>query len=402
MRIAITGDGLVSALGLGVAECMANLYAGVIQPIGAGRVESTLKEAPPVFAVAAELAEAAPGTTRTARLALLATREALVTAGLFQQITDAAPAAFAPAVPARVGITMGTTVGCTFNDEAFYRAFRLGQRPSSAPIETYLASDLASLVAREVGAEGPRATVANACASGTDAIGLGARWLDEGRCDLVLAGGADALTRFPYLGFATMNSSRERCRPFDVGRQGLNLGEGAGILVLEREADARRRGARVLGLVAGYGASADAYHATAPHPEGRGLRHAIAQALVEAELEAQAIGIVNAHGTGTRENDRVEGKALFELFPHAPAVFSTKGYTGHTTGAAGAIEAIFTVRNLLDGRVPRSGGLETPDPECLIRPTEETRAVAARAALSDSLAFGGANAALVFLRGDAP
>jgi 3-oxoacyl-(acyl-carrier-protein) synthase len=192
------------------------------------------------------------------------------------------------------------------------------------------------------------------------------------------------------------NSSAERCRPFDLERQGLNLGEGAAAVVLERGEEARRRGGEVLALVAGYGSASDAYHPTAPHPNGRGLRHAIATALENARLDPAAVAFVNAHGTGTQENDRVEGCVLADMLPPATLVFSTKGYTGHTLGAAGAIEAVFTIHNLLDHRVPASAGFSTPDPACRVRPTTSTTPFAGKAALSTSLAFGGANAVLAF------
>ncbi len=396
LEVAIVGDGVVSALGLGVQENLAGLYAGRVQPPGLGLLTTDLPDPPPVFAVTAPLdgvaARDGRPLSRTAQLALVALREAI--AGL-------------PSVPAeRVGVVMGTTVGCTFNDEDYYRAFRTGALAGPPPSERepfarYLGSELATVVSEELGALGPRLTVVNACASGTDAVGIGARWLASGRCDRVIAGGADALSRFPYLGFKAMNMSPVRCRPFDRERQGLNLGEGAAVLVLERLSDARRRGARCLGVVAGYGSAADAHHPTAPHPEGRGLKRAIGLALEEAGLTPRDIGLVNAHGTGTLENDKVEGQVLAALLPAGVPVMSTKGMTGHTLGAAGAIEAVFAARNLLDGRVPSSAGCETPDPACGLEPLRECRSIAANAALSDSLAFGGANAVLVLTKGDA-
>jgi 3-oxoacyl-[acyl-carrier-protein] synthase-1/3-oxoacyl-[acyl-carrier-protein] synthase II len=304
--------------------------------------------------------------------------------------------------PDRLGIFLGTTSGCTFNDEDFFMQFRAGGEPDIAPFGQYLDNDVARVVADYVGARGPVVTVANACASGTDAIGCGAAWLRSGVCDLVVAGGADELCRFPYLGFISLqNTSPERCRPFDLHRKGLNLGEGAAIVILEREEDARRRGARILARLSGYASASDAYHPTSPHPEGRGLRKAMHLALRAAGLEATEIAFVNAHGTGTAENDRVEGRVLADLLSPSLRIFSTKGYTGHATGAAGAVEAVLTIRNLLDQRVPRSGGFQTADPECAVVPTTETRDVRCRAAISNSLAFGGTNSVLVFRRGDA-
>jgi len=253
-----------------------------------------------------------------------------------------------------------------------------------------------------VDARGPTTTVVDACASATDAIGVGARWVAAGVADVVLAGGADALHRFPYLGFGVLrNTSTKDCRPFDRHRAGLNLGEGAGVLVLEREEHARGRGAHVLGYVAGYATSADAHHPTAPHPEGLGLRRAFTLALRHAGLDAEKLGFVHAHGTGTIHNDRVEGRVLADLCGPSITVLSTKGYTGHTMGAAGALGAIFALGHLRDGLVPRSAGFEVPDPECVVVPTTEPKPLSAEAAASSSLAFGGTNSVLVLRRGDA-
>ncbi|MBI4705415.1 MAG: beta-ketoacyl-[acyl-carrier-protein] synthase family protein [Deltaproteobacteria bacterium] len=396
-RVAVTGWGAVCAPGATVAQSMDALYAGRVPPAEPERLATTLRERPRAFFVPAGLgreldAAERPLRTRSAELALVALGEARAMAwprGLGFE-------------PARVGVCMGTTVGCAFNDEDFYRRYRQDRVALLEPVARYTDGDLSGTLAVAIGAQGPALTVANACSSGTDAIGLGASWLRAGLCDLVVAGGADRLSRFPYLGFyALRNSSTRDCRPFDRDRDGLNLGEGAGVLVLEREPDARRRGAEVLGLVAGYGCAADAHHATAPHPEGRGLRLAIAHALADAGLESRAVGLVNAHGTGTVHNDRVEGQALVDCLSPEVTVVATKGYTGHTLGAAGAIEAIFALCNLRDGRVGPSAGFATPDPACAVVPTREPAATPARVALSTSLAFGGTNSVLVLLAGDA-
>lgn len=391
-EVVVTGDGCLSALGMTVPESMTHLYAGRIQEPDPGRVPTTVSPPPPLFHIPGRFEEECrTRRVRTSRIALHALREAL----------DKAWGGHLDVPPERIGVCLGTTVGCTLNDEPFYREFRRGVKPDRAPIRRFLDNELARVVADHVGARGPAATVVNACASGTDAIGEGAAWLQRDLCDVVIAGGADELSRYPYLGFiALKNTSPERCRPFDVNRKGLNLGEGAAVVVLERARFARKRGASILARLAAYASASDAYHPTAPHPEGRGLRRAIRLALEQARLAADEVDFINAHGTGTTENDRVEGRVLAELFPANPAIFSTKGYTGHTTGAAGALEAVLTIRNLADQRVPRSGGFETPDPTCLIVPTTETKEIRARAAISDSLAFGGTNSVLVFRRGE--
>ncbi len=216
----------------------------------------------------------------------------------------------------------------------------------------------------------------------------------------MLCGGADALDLVPHTGFARlMIYSNEPCRPFDAKRKGLNLGEGSGMLLLESEASARRRGARIRGLIAGYGSACDAHHFTAPHPEARGLALAVDRALAEAGVEASGIAFVNAHATATRENDRTEGNFLASRFPGKP-VWASKAVTGHTLGAAGALEAIFCLLALEKGTVPASWNFEEPDPETGLVPTLVQTPVSGGLALSTSLGFGGGNAALVLAGAD--
>jgi len=374
VSVVVTGLGCLSALGKGVSETRDALYRGVVQPPDPDGPASTVSPPPAVFRVKAALAPPdRPGRTRTSHLALLALEEAV----------------------------MGTTVGCTLNDEPYYRDVRAGHDPGPEPLQRYLANDLSRVVADRLGARGPAMTVVNACSSGADAVGHGAGWLRRGLCDVAVVGGADALSRYPYLGFAALrNASPERCRPFDLHRKGLNLGEGAAILVLEREEDARRRGAAILARLVAYASASDAFHPTAPHPEGRGLHLAARRALAQARLAPDEIAFVNAHGTATAENDRVEGRVLARLFATVPPVIATKGYTGHTLGAAGALEAAFTVINLADRRIPGCAGFRTPDPECEIVPTATTREIAGGAAMSTSLAFGGTNSVLVLSGGE--
>jgi 3-oxoacyl-[acyl-carrier-protein] synthase-1/3-oxoacyl-[acyl-carrier-protein] synthase II len=376
---------MISALGTSVPEAVDALHSGGGRGPEEHPLETSVSPCPPAFTVRAELG---PGEdlTRTSKLALRALDEALANADLDPASLD----------PRRVGVCLGTTVGCSFNGEAFWRSYRRGDGPGLAAVDRYLANDLAPLVARRIGALGPAVTVVNACASGADAVGLGARWIASGRCDVVIAGGADELERFAFHGFLSLkNVSPTRCRPFDRRRDGLTLGEGAGILVLEAEDAAEARGAPRRGRILGYAAASDAHHPTAPHPQGRGLRQALDLALAGAGLDPRDVGFVCAHATATLENDRVEGGVLAEAFPAGTPVFSTKGCTGHTLGAAGAMEAILTLRGLADGRIPATAGLEDPDPECRVEPTRETTELDARSAVSTSLAFGGTNSALV-------
>lgn len=312
----------------------------------------------------------------------------------------AARAALAQARPEReqvrtMGVVLGTTAGSALHFLEGYAASREGRETSSPDREDYFASNLALALGREFEAGGPLLTVADACTSGADAVGLGLDLIRQGQCDCVLCGGADALSLVPHTGFARlMIYDAEPCRPFDATRRGLNLGEGAAVLVLESEAHARRRGAAVLGRVLGYGAAADAHHFTAPHPEGRGLAAALERALQEAGLTAGDMAFVNAHGTGTLENDKVEGAVLRRLLPGVP-LWAGKGSTGHTLGAAGALEAALCLLALRQGRIPASRGFRTPDPAIGLSPTQESTPVSTPYAVSTSLGFGGGNAVLV-------
>ena len=193
-----------------------------------------------------------------------------------------------------------------------------------------------------------------------------------------------------------MIASEAPCLPFDVRRTGLNLGEGAGIMVLERAQSAQAREATPLARLLGYATCADAHHPTAPHPAGAGLRRAMAEALRDAGVGPDEIGLVNAHGTSTPDNDRVEGASIAAVLGTDVPVVSTKACTGHTLGAAGGIEAVFAARHLAEGRVPATVGFAEADPNCVIEPTRAIRATSGDYAVSNSLAFGGNNSVLVF------
>ena len=273
-----------------------------------------------------------------------------------------------------VGIVLGTTAGSALHFLEAYAASRENPAEqaaaSASPVcpcahgadrDDYFSANLA--LEMDVEAHGPRLTVTDACTSGADAIGLAMDLITTGQCQCVLCGGADALSLVPHTGFARlMIYSDQPCRPFDRDRKGLNLGEGAAALVLESAEHARRRNAPVLGQVLGYGNASDAHHFTAPHPEGRGLASAIHAALRQAGLAAADMAFVNAHGTSTLENDKVEGRLLRALLPEVP-VWASKGGTGHTLGAAGALEAVLTLAALRSGTVPASPGFFNIDPE---------------------------------------
>jgi 3-oxoacyl-[acyl-carrier-protein] synthase II len=266
-------------------------------------------------------------------------------------------------------------------------------------------------IAIKLNLQGPCHTVVTACASGTDAIGDALRWIREGKVDLMLAGGTEAAVS--PLGLASFcvlqavstrfNDSPEKAsRPFDTARDGFVMGEGAGILVLEELEHARKRGARIYAEVAGYGATCDANHLTAPHPEGLGAVKAMRLAVQDAGLTPADIDYINAHGTSTPINDRVETKAIKDVFGEQARklkVSSTKSMIGHLLGAAGGVEGIVTVLALHEQFYPATRNYETPDPDCdLDYVPNKGYGAPMRAALSNSFGFGGHNGVICFKR----
>ena len=258
--------------------------------------------------------------------------------------------------------------------------------------------------------KGPNSSVVTACATGNHAIGDAFRIIQRGDADLMVAGGSEAIIdELPIGGFAQMkalstrNDEPERAsRPFDADRDGFVPGEGAGIVVLESAEHARRRGARIYAEIVGYGMTSDAYHMTAPDPDGDGAVRAMATALKDGGLRPEDVGYINAHGTSTPYNDKTETLAIKQVFgDHAQrlAVSSTKSMTGHLLGAAGGIEAVVTVLALHQGILPPTINYETPDPECdLDYVPNAARKVEVEAALSNGFGFGGTNATLAFRR----
>ncbi len=387
--VAITGTGCLSASGLSLEENMNSLFSGIRNVDVPTGFSSTHTSKYPVFEIKGNI----PGLTdddrkkysRTSQLGLAAAREALKNAGLNAENLSGL----------RVGVCMGTTVGCAMNDEPFYRDFRDRLKPDMFPIKKYLNSNPSSAISCEYSLKGPCQTLVNACASGTDAIGVGTSWIRAGICDIVIAGGTDELSRISYNGFISLMITSERaCMPFDKNRKGLNLGEGAAVLILEGEDSLKKRKKDPKAFVLGYGTACDGYHLTAPHPDGKGLRRALKEVFADSGKTPEDIGFINAHGTSTPDNDRTESKILRELLPGIPFL-STKGYTGHTLGAAGAIEAAYTVACLEQGRIPANAGFSETDPELCVTPVTENTEILKKTALSESLAFGGQNSVLI-------
>jgi 3-oxoacyl-[acyl-carrier-protein] synthase-1/3-oxoacyl-[acyl-carrier-protein] synthase II len=386
--VAITGMGCICAAGANLNDCMDSLFVGSRDPQPPLRFFSNHPIRYPVFEVR-DFVEV-PQLLRTSAFGLHAAREALADAGLTSELL----AGF------RVGVCVGTTVGCAMSEETICRDYRANIVPDMKPVERILRSNPAAVIAREFDFSGPVQTVVNACSSGTDAVGLAASWIRSGFCDIALAGGADELGRITYIGFISLQITDDSpCKPFDRERKGLNLGEGAAMMVLESEQVRARRRKPARSFVTGYGSSCDAHHLTAPRPDGAGLKCAIAEALACNNTGPAEIAFVNAHGTGTPDNDRVESRVLAEVLPGVPFL-STKGYTGHTLGAAGAIEAVFTAACLERGQIPANTGFTTPDPELGGNPVAGPIRFGGRVALSESLAFGGNNSVIMLCKGD--
>jgi 3-oxoacyl-[acyl-carrier-protein] synthase II len=274
-------------------------------------------------------------------------------------------------------------------------------------IPKMLSNMAAGQLAIDLGVRGPNLTVNTACAAGASALGVARDLLRSGSADVVLAGGVEAgITPLSAAAFAQMGALSRRndetaSRPFDVGRDGFVMGEGAAVLVLERAEDAVARNATVLARLAGYGASADAHHQTAPPPDGGGAALAMRRALDDAGVSPADVSHINAHGTSTPLNDVAEARAIRSVFGSAAdgvAVSSTKGVTGHLLGAAGAVEAAFSVLAIRDGVVPPTANLEQLDPEIdLDVVAGDSRDREVRSVLSNSFGFGGQNAALLFV-----
>jgi 3-oxoacyl-[acyl-carrier-protein] synthase II len=293
---------------------------------------------------------------------------------------------------------IGTTSGGMSNGEDYYRSLhRHGNlRHSPTWIANYPAQKPVIDAQEAFGISAPCQVIANACASGTNAIGHAFECVRSGRYQCVLTGGYDALSELVFVGFDSLQASTpEKCRPFDRHRTGMVLGEGAAILVLENLDAARVRGVPILAEITGYGVSTDNFHLTQPDPCGIGPRRAMERALQSAQIAANAIDYVNAHGTATPFNDAAEGKAIGELFGRVP-VSSTKSMMGHSLGAAGAVEAIVCLLALQHQFLPPNINFRAPDDDIeLDVVSNEARPAALRTALSNSFGFGGTNASIV-------
>lgn len=406
-RVVVTGIGAVTPLGNDADTTWKNIIDGVS---GIGPVTRLNADDFPAK-VAAEVKEFnvenfidrkdARKMDRFTHYAVAASLMAVKDSGL--EITDEnAP---------RVGVWIGSGIGGMETFEQQHETFmNRGYRRVSPFFVPMMIPDMATgQVSITLGARGFNSCTVTACATGTNSIGDAFKVIQRGDADVMVTGGAEApITKMSFAGFcantalSTNHDPQSASRPFDKNRDGFVMGEGAGIVVLEDLEHALARGAKIYAEIVGYGATGDAYHITAPAPEGEGGARAMKMALDDAGLAPEEVGYINAHGTSTEYNDKYETMAIKTVFGEQAynlAVSSTKSMTGHLLGAAGGIEAIFTVLALKEGMLPPTINLETPDPDCdLDYVPNKARKQQVDAAISNSLGFGGHNATIAFRR----
>jgi 3-oxoacyl-[acyl-carrier-protein] synthase II len=404
-RVVVTGLGAVTPVGNNVETAWNNVINGVS---GIGRLTRLDPEQFPAK-VAAEIHDfnveeyvdkkEARKMDRFTQFAVAAAKMAVQDAKL--EITEE--------IAPKVGVWIGSGIG---GMETYEEQFRIllekGPRRVSPFFVPMMIPDMAAgQVSIALGAKGINSCTVTACASGANSIGDAFKVIQRGDAIAMITGGAEApLTSIAFAGFSSAKAlsfdenPKTACRPFDKNRSGFVMGEGAGILILEELEHALQRGAHIYAEIVGYGATGDAFHITLPAPGGEGGVRAMRQALEDAGLNPEDIDYINAHGTSTEANEKYETMAIKEVFgDHAykVAISSTKSMTGHLLGAAGAVEAIFSIKAITDGIIPPTINYETPDPECDLDYVPNTaRKQEVRAVLSNSLGFGGHNAALVF------
>ena len=389
--IVITGAGIVSAIGVGMKETLASLKAGKTG-IGEMKYLTSRHRDLPVGEVPLSNAEMMKmlgveddiRLTRTALMGRLALREALEIAQMTEEQIRQAP------------FISATTVGGMDRRELYF-AQEQDCDLVHAEISTHHCGSCTEMIAQPFGEFASMATVSTACSSATNAMITGANMLRCGMADIVVVGGSECLTLFHLNGFNTlMILDHEPCRPFDKDRVGLNLGEGAAYLVMETAASASKRGVKPMCQLSGYGNACDAFHQTASSPEGEGAWLAMQEALRMAGLQPGEIQYVNAHGTGTPNNDESESHALRRIFGEdLPPVSSTKSFTGHTTSASGSIEAVICMLALEHQFMPPQINWHTPMDDGIVPVTDSTPKQEIRHILSNAFGFGGNDSSLV-------
>lgn len=403
-RVVVTGIGPVTPVGIGVEAFWGSLIEG---RSGAGKIEGFDASAYS-SKIAAQVHDFRPEDhlegsemrrmARFAQLAVAAARLAVDDASLDLDAERRE----------RIGCVVGTGIGGVgaFEEQVAVLAERGPSRVSPHLVSLMIPNMAAGQIAMRLGITGPNDCTVTACAAGGHAIARALDLIREGRADVVLAGGTEsAITPLTLAGFCATRALTTRnddpvgaSRPFDAGRDGFLIGEGSTVLVLEEEAHARERGARIYGEIAGYGLSADAYHETAPHPDGEGGAAAMRAALTDARLNPSDVGYINAHGTSTSLGDIAETKAIRSVFGHHAdriPVSSTKSMTGHLLGAAGSTEAAATALTITRGVLPPTINLQESDPRCDLDYVANTaRTVNVGVALTNSFGFGGPNVSI--------
>ena len=389
-RVAVIATGIVSPLGFGSSETLEALREGrdCVSPVTRFPVEHCRCQTAGQVADA-RLADAGAPQLRSERLHRVAQMMILALGEALAQ---------APGFDPQLSVVGTTSGGMTFGEE-YYRGLkgeRISGRRAATLIANYTPQKPVMDAQEAFGLSTPCQVIANACASGTNAIGHAFECIRSGRYERVLTGGYDALSELVFVGFDSLQASTpERCRPFDRERSGLVIGEGAAILLLENFESARARGAKIVAEITGYGISTDNHHLTQPNPSGIGPRQAMEGALQSAGIAAGEIDYINAHGTATPFNDAAEGKAIAELFDGV-AVSSTKGMMGHSLGAAGAIEAIISILALQNQFLPPNINFRSGDTGLDLNViANRSQPAHLRTVLSNSFGFGGTNASVI-------
>lgn len=404
-RVVVTGLGAVTPVGNDVQTMWNNIVNG---NSGIDFVTRVIKEDFPAK-VAAEVKDFDPTVhieKKDARKMDPFTQYAVVSA---KMAVHDANLTIDDKIADRVGVWIGSGIGGMQTYEEQHKKFiEKGYKRVSPFFVPMMIPDMAAgQVSIQLGAKGINSCTVTACASGANSIGDAFKAIQRGDADYMIAGGAEApITNMAFAGFcsakalSTNNDPQKASRPFDKNRDGFVMGEGAGILLLETLESAQDRGAHIYAEIAGYGATGDAYHITAPAPEGDGAARAMQQAIDDADIPVSDVDYINAHGTSTELNDKFETIAIKNVFgEHAKhlAVSSTKSMTGHLLGAAGGVESVIAVKTIEDSIVPATTNYETPDPECdLDYVPNESRKQQVDVVMSNSLGFGGHNVSLIF------
>ncbi len=406
-RVVVTGLGIVCPIGNNLEECWENVIAGK-----SGISKLTRFEPPEnCVKIAAEVKNFEPTKYMNEKEAKRNQRFVHLAVAASKMALENARLTIDPSNQNEIGVSIGVGVGALgyLEDQSFAARTKGIKRVSPFTIPGYIGNMAAGIVSTETGAKGPNICTATACSSGAHSIGDAMMYIQSGRAKAMICGGAEsALSLVAYAGFGQMKAlcsdfadePEKASRPFDRDRSGFIMGEGAGILIIEDYEYAKNRGANILCELSGFGASGDAYHFTSPAPQGEGGARAMQQALRTSGLEPEEIDYINAHGTSTELNDLCETQAIKSVFKeHAYKlnVSSTKSMTGHLLGAAGGIEAVFSVMSIQTGVIPPTINLDNPGDQCDLNYTSG-KAIKreVNAVLSNSFGFGGTNVSLAF------